>query len=48
MVCVGGLMGMGVKGCGKLDLGVCAANTAIERVRVWGFSFFFLISLISP
>ena len=38
---------MGVMGCGKLDLGVSAAKTTIERVRVWGFSFLFLISLIS-
>ena len=43
VVCVGRFVGMGVMvmgyawGYGKLDLGVCAANTAIERVRVWGF-----------
>ena len=32
VLCVGGFVGMGVLGCGKLDLGVSAAKTAIERV----------------
>ena len=36
VLCVGGFVawfvGMEVVGCGKLDLGVSAAKTAIERV----------------
>ena len=43
VVCVGGFVGLGVTGCcGKLDLGVRAAKTTIERVRECGvlvFSF---------
>ena len=53
VLCVGGFVawfvGMGVVGCGKLDLGVSAAKTDRLRLREFeslGFCFFFLISLI--
>ena len=35
VVCVGRFVGMEVLGCWNLDLGVSAAETTIERVRVW-------------